>query len=140
MPQVEIRIEDYSADILAALKEQALLGMQAIGQEAEGFAKDNLTTFPRVDTGRLRNSVSHSVDDGETAVYIGTNVEYAPYVEYGTGKYADNGQGRQSPWMYQDAKGQWHWTSGMKPSHVLRDAAADHVDRYKAILEAALKA
>lgn len=140
MPQVEIRIEDYSADILAALKEQALLGMASIGQEAEGYAKENLKLFPRVDTGRLRNSVSHSIDDGETAVYIGTNVEYAPYVEYGTGKYADNGQGRQSPWMYQDAKGQWHWTSGMKPSHFLRDAAADHVDRYKAILEAALKA
>ena len=139
MPQIEIQLEDYSADILAALKEQALLGMESIGQEAEGFAKDNLTTFPRVDTGRLRNSVSHSVDDGETAVYIGTNVEYAPYVEYGTGKYADNGQGRQSPWMYQDAKGQWHWTSGMKPSHFLKNAAADHTDRYKAILEAALR-
>ena len=103
MPQIDIRLDDHSEEILAALKEQAALGMASIGQEAEGFAKDNLTTFPRVDTGRLRNSVSHSVDETEPSVYIGTNVEYGVYVEYGTGKYADNGQGRQSPWMYQDA-------------------------------------
>ncbi len=140
MPQIDIRLDDYSADVLAALKEQAALGMASIGQEAEGFAKDNLTIFPRVDTGRLRNSVSHSVDETEPSVYIGTNVEYGVYVEYGTGKYADNGQGRQSPWMYQDSKGQWHWTSGMKPSHFLKNSVADHGDRYKAILEAALKA
>ena len=138
MPEIQIKLEDYSAEVLAALKEQAALGMAAIGQEAEGYAKDNLTTFPRVDTGRLRNSVAHSVDEAEPAVYIGTNVEYGVYVEYGTGKYADNGQGRQSPWFYVDDKGIGHWTEGMKPSHFLRDSVADHGDRYKAILEAAL--
>lgn len=37
-----------------------------------------------VDTGRLRNSIAHVIDlDGMRAV-IGTNVEYAPYVELGT--------------------------------------------------------
>ena len=140
MPQIDIRMDDHSEEVLAILKDQILLGMEAVGQEAEGNAKDNLTAFPRVDTGRLRNSVSHAVEGEEQAVYIGTNVEYGVYVEYGTGKYADNGQGRQTPWAYKDAKGVWHWTAGMKPSHFLRNSVADHGDRYKAILEAALKA
>ena len=35
-----------------------------------------------VDTGRLRNSISHTND--KNTAYVGTNVEYAPYVEMGT--------------------------------------------------------
>lgn len=39
-----------------------------------------------VDTGRLRSSITHEVDrDSEGLVgTVGTNVEYAPYVEFGT--------------------------------------------------------
>lgn len=38
-----------------------------------------------VDTGRLRNSITHQTENSETQskAYIGTNVEYAPYVEFG---------------------------------------------------------
>jgi len=43
-------------------------------------------TLCPVDTGRLRSSIS--VEDGEDGrgyfVKVGTNVEYAPYVEFGT--------------------------------------------------------
>jgi hypothetical protein len=51
-----------------------------------------------VDTGQLRQSITHEVE-GNTGV-IGTNVEYAPYVEYGTGIHAKDGNGRQTPWSY----------------------------------------
>lgn len=39
-----------------------------------------------VDTGRLRSSITHSVErDGRGLVgFVGTNVEYAIYVEFGT--------------------------------------------------------
>jgi HK97 gp10 family phage protein len=39
-----------------------------------------------VDTGRLRSSVIHTMGTDEHGPYadIGTNVEYAPYVEFGT--------------------------------------------------------
>lgn len=63
-----------------------------------------------VDTGQLRQSITHEVE-GNTGV-IGTNVEYAPYVEYGTGIYAKDGNGRQTPWSYKDSKGNWHTTRG----------------------------
>lgn len=43
-----------------------------------------------VDTGRLRSSITNEIgQDGEGLVaVIGTNVEYAPYVELGTSKMA----------------------------------------------------
>jgi phage gpG-like protein len=53
-----------------------------------------------VDTGRLRQSITHRIE-GSTGI-VGTNVEYAPYVEYGTGKHALGGNGRKTPWAYTD--------------------------------------
>ena len=46
-----------------------------------------------VDTGNLRNSITHEVYGNEGVV--GTNVEYAPYVEFGTGLFSSQGDGRQ---------------------------------------------
>ena len=104
-----MQITSKSPEVLAAMREQVSLGLEAIGQEAEGYAKDDCP----VDTGRLRNSISHEVVEQD--VYIGTNVAYAPYVEYGEYKH----------------------TTGK--NHFLRDAATNHGDHYKAIMEAALK-
>ena len=74
---------DYSAEVLDAMHEAIARALERCGEQAEGYAKD----LTPVDTGNLRNSISHQVDEAESAVYIGTNVEYAPYVELGTGKY-----------------------------------------------------
>lgn len=69
MPRITaVQIIDNSAEVLAAIKKQVLLGLESIGQEAEGYAKDEAP----VDTGRLRNSISHEVVENEDAVYIGT--------------------------------------------------------------------
>ena len=126
---------DNSAEVLQAMKEQVLLGLEAVGQEAEGYAKDETP----VDTGRLRNSITHKVVEDENAVYVGTNVHYGIYLEYGTGIYADNGQGRKTPWSYEDNKGKWHTTRGMKPRHFLKKAVSDHANHFKEIMKAALK-
>ena len=112
MPVVTtVQLTDKSPEILAAMRQQVLLGLEAIGQECEGYAKDDCP----VDTGRLRNSIAHMVEGDDDKVYVGTNVEYAPYVEYGEYKHITG------------------------KNHFLRDAAANHGDHYKAILEAALK-
>lgn len=58
--------------------------LETIGLLAEGYATD----LCPVDTGNLVGSITHAVAAGEKAVYIGTNVEYAPYVELGTSKMA----------------------------------------------------
>ena len=69
MPKItDVQIISNSAEVLAAMREQVLLGLESIGQECEGYAKDDCP----VDTGRLRNSITHDVVDSENAVYVGT--------------------------------------------------------------------
>lgn len=63
--------EDNSGEILQAFENAVQRGLEAIGETAEGYAKDDCP----VDTGRLRNSITNQVKDEE--VYIGSNVEYA---------------------------------------------------------------
>lgn len=76
-------------------------------------------------TGMLRNSIGSEVKkEADTVVgEVGTPLQYAVYVEYGTGLFAKDGNGRQDvPWHYKDAKGEWHSTSGQKPSLFLTSA------------------
>lgn len=73
-----------------------------------------------VGDGQLRQSINHKVDGKKGEV--GTSVEYAPYVEIGTGIYSTEGTGRQTPWTYKDAKGEWHTTRGMKAKPFLKPA------------------
>lgn len=98
-----IIIEDHSAEVIATKNEAVLRALEAIGLQAEGYAKLKAP----VDTGRLRNSLTHQVEASEEAVYIGTAVEYAPYVEFGT---------RRS-----------------KAQPFLEPAVMDHLDEYEAI-------
>lgn len=69
--------QDNTEQIIHAIDQAKARALEKIGLVAEGYAKK----LCPVDTGRLRNSITHSVDVGFGAVYIGTNVEYAQYVE-----------------------------------------------------------
>lgn len=73
---MEVVIKDNSGEFLKALPEQLEQALTAIGLTAETYAKQDCP----VDTGRLRNSITHAVETGEQAVYIGSNVEYAAFV------------------------------------------------------------
>ena len=99
--------KDNTDEVLSALEKAKKRGLEAIGMVAEGHAKK----ITPVDTGRLRNSISHTKDD--EAAYIGTNVEYAPYVELG------------SPTI--------------KAHHMLQKAATEHTDEYKRLMEDSMK-
>jgi len=79
----------HDKEILAKLKERIKEGLKVSGKLIETEAKKEITsgTNKAVDTGRLRDSIdSELVSDDE--VRIGTNVEYATYVELGTSKMA----------------------------------------------------
>lgn len=75
-------VQDNTDEVKRALQSAMAKALEEIGLTAEGYAKKACP----VDTGRLRNSITHAVVEGEKAVYIGTNVEYAPYVELGTSR------------------------------------------------------
>ena len=120
---------DYSADVLNEFHDAVLRALERCGEQAEGYAKD----LAPVDTGNLRNSISHTVDEDEPAVYIGSNTSYAPYVELATGIYAEGG--RPTPWVYQDDNGNWHWTAGNPAQPFLKPAVANHAGTYRNIIE-----
>nr|DAN82306.1 MAG TPA: putative tail component [Caudoviricetes sp.] len=132
---MSVEITDNSKEVSAAIKAALLRGLEKCGLVAEGYAKK----LCPVDTGNLRNSITHVVDEQEPAAIIGTDSEYGAYVELGTGIYAEGGGGRPTPWVYQDAKGNWHYTRGNKAQPFLKPAAADHAIQYRKILEDELK-
>ena len=105
---VEIR-ENNAEEVEDAINSAIAKALTMIGQQAEGYAK----MMCPVDTGRLRNSITNAIDTEENAVYIGTNVEYGPYVELGT--------------------------SRRQPHPYLKPAAADHADEYRSILKGCLE-
>ena len=132
--------KDNTDEVLSALKNAKNRGLEAIGLTAEGYAKKKITQAKAVDRGRLRNSItfavsgesanisSYSGDHGEEggtysgaapndkdkAVYVGTGVEYAAGIETGSHRKAGG-------------------------VHFLQDAAANHTDEYKKIMEDAMK-
>lgn len=95
--------------IQSAINQAIATALEEIGLSAERFAKAETP----VDTGRLRNSITHALDMGENAVYIGTNVEYAPAVE-----------------MTVFVRGKMR-----EGAHMLEHAAANHGDYYRGILK-----
>lgn len=130
---MKVEFQDNSKEVLAAFQEAAVRALEKCGLTAEGYAKK----LAPVDTGNLRNSISHAVDEQGYKAYVGTNTEYAPYVELGTGKYADGG--RPTPWVYQDDEGNWHWTAGNPAQPFLAPAVKDHAQTYRNIIEDEMK-
>jgi len=136
MSTIHIDLTDNSGLVKEALEAAALRALDKCGLTAEGYAKALCEGFKNP-TGNLRNSISYRVDSEGPTAYIGTNVEYAAYVELGTGKYYPGG--RPTPWVYQDANGDWHMTSGQRAQPYLKPAVADHKDKYRGIIEGELK-
>lgn len=181
MDDIEITVEDNSSEFIHAMEQQLKTALEMVGEQAASHAKQILTDAQvyggvnlkaygeknnsRVDTGRLRNSISKAVVGND--VYIGTNVDYAPYHELGTGIYASEAGGRRGWWVYVEgqtrssrrgtktyatreealrvvailrSKGlDAHATNGLYPLHFLKKSVSNYADEYKRILETYLK-
>ena len=141
---MSVQITDNSAEALAELTRAKARTLETIGLKAEGYAK-RLCPVGTVEStgikgyrgGTLRNSITHTVDPGEKAAYVGTDSEYAVYVEMGTGKYVTGG--RPTPWVYKDAKGNWHMTHGQRAQPYIKPAVADHAQQYQKIIKSELE-
>ena len=100
--------------------------LNVAGEYLIGQAVLELSEQGAIDTGLLAASVSKRVvktKDG-FKLTVGTDVEYAVYVEFGTGVYAEGGKGRKDSWITPKIKigGKWKHikTSGSKPRPFLR--------------------
>ena len=98
-------------------------------------AKKNCKT---VDSGLLRASIAAAQYKDWLSADVGTPVKYASYIEHGTGIYAVEGNGRQSPWSWYSASGKWkgwHTTRGMHPHPFLYPAWKTEEPEYKKDME-----
>ena len=100
----DVIITDNSGMALSSLNSAMARALETCGGMAESYAKG----LCPVDTGNLRNSISHA-PGGKNTMYVGTNVEYAPYVELGTRR--------------------------AKAQPYLRPAAENHGAEYKRVIE-----
>ena len=66
---------DHSDEVKAAIHAALLQGLEKCGLVGESYAKK----LCPVDTGNLRNSITHRVDENKSAVCIGTNSKYGVY-------------------------------------------------------------
>lgn len=130
-----MKFVDNSKQAKRAIELAAIRGLIKACMLVEGQA----VALAPVDSGRLKDSIDYKVDEGELIAYVGTNVEYAIWVEFGTGEYAEKGNGRKGGWIYKDPEGEWHYTLGNRPSPYLRPAFRRTKKQVQSILESALR-
>lgn len=94
------------------------------------------------DSGALRRSITSDVKASADSVQgtVSTPLEYAPYVEYGTGLMSSKGGRQDVPWRYQDDEGNWHTTSGQPPQPFMRPALDENRAEIVRTIKEALKA
>ena len=61
-------------------------------ENATTYIEKEIKTRTPVLSGRLRSSFTHKVSIDGTKGVVGTDVKYAPFVEYGTGVYVGKGR------------------------------------------------
>lgn len=94
------------------------------------------------DTTALRQSITYKVTmhGAKATGFVGSELEYAPYVHEGTGIHSRTGMGRKDvPWSYQDEEGNWHSTEGMEATPFLEEARNESRERILQIMFDALK-
>ena len=113
---------------------------KAVGKAASLVEKEAKKKAPK-DTGALRRSIASKVetDGSEINADIYSPLEYAPYVEYGTGLFAEKGDGRKDvPWLYQDDKKKTHITRGQHPQPYMRPALNENREKIITLIKEGL--
>lgn len=116
-----VQFIDNTIEVIGAIKDAALVFLEEAAGELESQAMRNT----RVDTGQTKGAWSHKVEESALQAIVGNPLENAIWEEFGTGEYAVNGNGRKTPWRYQDVRGNWHTTTGKRPSRAFEKAKAE---------------
>ena len=116
-------------------------GLTSAMQDACDLVEGDAKRRAPKDTGALRRSIESEVKGGATEIVgiISSPLEYAPYVEYGTGLFAEKGGRKDVPWLYVDDDGERHRTSGQHPQPYMRPALNDNRKQIIELLKEGLK-
>lgn len=131
----DVIFEDFTIEVEGAIDDK----INAVLEECAGELESQVTRNTREDTGKTKNSWKHHVDDDTHTATIGSNYENAIWEEFGTGEHALKGNGRKGGWAYKDAKGDWHYTHGKKPSRAFWNAFVALKNKIIAHIQNALK-
>lgn len=137
-----VQFTDNSRAFLTELEKAKAKILESIGLKAEKYAKKLCPVGTAESTGKkgyrggtLRNSISHRVVNNDT-LEVGSNVEYAPYVELGTGPHFVP----PPEWeRFEAEKGKGVGKAYVKPRPFIRPAIEEHRDEYQRIAERELK-
>ena len=121
---ISFNVEDNSREVLEEFKRNKERALENIGNSAVSYA----TLLCPWRTGNLSGKIDKRVVGD--SVYIGTNVYYAPYVEFGH---------TQEPGRYVPAIGKRLVSSYVPPMPFIKPAVTEHMEEYKSIAEQYLK-
>ena len=124
------KLKAAGKDADKAVNEGLRLGAMAI----QAAAKLNIRSVGAYDTGQLFRSISH--EEIENGYAVGTNVEYAPYIEYGTGTLGSDevAHSQRESWSYVGLDGNWHRAKAQPPRPYLRPAFDSNIETVKTLL------
>lgn len=115
---MDVKVESHIDTALASSDMAIKRALEMCGLVSEMYAKalcpvgtPESTGIPHYMGGTLRNSITHQVED--KTMMVGTNVEYAPFVEMGTKK--------------------------MRARPYLKPSIENHIEEYRNIIQEALK-
>ena len=126
-------LRDNSANVKAEINSRANSALTKASEMMKGAIVKNTP----VDTGGLKGSIGYelNIDGHKSTARVGSTMAYAPYVEYGTGEFAENGTGRKGGWKFKDASGHWWFTHGQRPTRFMRTSFQDNEAKVKTIVE-----
>ena len=111
---IKFKTENFIPQAKKALSDKQRLSLKKIGAEVQKQARLLAPVNKKSAGGTLRQSIQH--DETDNSTQIGTNLVYAPFVEFGTGRHAEDGKGRAGGWWHFDDKEQkWIFSLGKKP-------------------------
>lgn len=130
--------QNNTEEILNALDLASDRALTIIGIKAEKYAKALCPVGTPESTGKkgyrggtLRNSITFNVRSENKEVDVGSNVEYAPYVELGTGPQFE----APPEWEQFDAPQGSRGGRGMRPRHFLRDGIEQHMKEFGQVIK-----
>lgn len=147
-----VEFTDNSIEVKAALNDTTIAWLHEWANEIASHAKRHCAMDGDVGV-QLRGSYRADVYTWEGRARIGTPLEAGYWEEYGTGSYAENGNGRKGWWVYKDgyegnggkqlteaqaraiaaSDPKVHATNGRPPQHTLETAFT--VNKPKAIAD-----
>lgn len=120
-------------EVIKTLEQKTHITAVAVGE----FVKSEAKLRAPNDLGNLIAGIGYMIEKTgkNTNVIIGSQAEYSIYVEKGTGVHAEDGNGRLTPWAYEDREGNTVWTVGQEPQPFLRPAVEGNINRINSIIK-----